>query len=214
MGILSNDNGYAIRLSVPLLSIYGSSSQAGIATPTVMQRDQPGTNRLFMSSLPAGSSALFTWDLPPVPYQVGNTGNNVPRGFQVTDVTMAVTVSSGTVSASAGASAMSFTAWLYPSSGFQDGAVATTVATQYGGSSSQWTFNEGSSVGASFGAGLSPASTFAVIQAVPGAGLNSYINVDNQRLVFEMSFAEGATTSTMTVSINSIDIHGNWLVAP
>lgn len=209
MAITLNDNGYNIRLQVPLTTLLASSSMIGIAQPLLIpQRSQQGLTNLLLSSLPAGTSTLVTFDLPAIPYQIGNAGNNAPRGFQLTDVTMLLTISSGSVNSSANASTTSFTAWLFNAS---DGATATTAPVAYGGSSSQWTYNEGSSVGASWG-NISAASTFAQLVAVPAAGLNPIINTDNQRLMFELYMTEGATTSTFTLGIWDITIHGKLIL--
>lgn len=207
MAITLNENGYAVRLSVPLTTLAVSSSMYGVAQPLIqIIRDQQGINRAAMSSIPVASSVLVMFDMPPVPYQIGNAGNNAPRGFKITDVTLAMAVSSGATSASNGASTPSFTAWVYPSSGFTDGATATTPPTAYGGSSSQWTMTQGSSTGIAAGTTIAPASTIQVISFVPGSGLNSWINVDNQRVAFEFYYI--ATASQNTLSIYEAVVHG------
>lgn len=211
MAITHNDNGYAVRLQVPLATLSVSSSMFQVAQPLLVpQRITQGQWAVNLSSIPAAASVLISFPLPTVPYQIGNTGNNVPRGFQITDVTLAFALSSANPGASAGASAMSFTAYTYPSSGFLDGSPATTSPTAYGGTSSQWLYNEGSSTGASFGL-FSPSTTIALITAVPGSGLNTFLNTDNQQVTFEWYMLPGATTSTMTLTIYDVTVHGKWV---
>lgn len=215
MALTLNDNGYQIRLEVPLPTIItgaANSSTLSSVPPAVIDRGSStavtvGVTRLAQypsSNFGVGAIAQeYDFDLPPLPYQIGNTGNNVSRGFQMTDVTLSYFVSStGPATASNNASTMLMSAFLTT---FTDGA-SFSSGVAYGGT---FTYNWGSSTGLS-SMGSSGSSNMYNVVCVPAAGTNPFINTDNQRLTFSLTLNNGAASS-FSFSIYNAVVHGKWV---
>jgi hypothetical protein len=216
VSISHNDNGIAIRLEVPLPTIMTTSCVVSSVPGFAIDHGSStaatvGVTRLakYASSNDQHAADVayeLDWDLPPLPYQIGNTGNNVSRGFQLTDVTIAYMMSSlGTGTACNGASTMLLTGLL---TNFTDSA-SFSSGVAYGGT---FTYNWGSSTGLS-SMGSTPSSNMYQVVCVPASGANSFINTDNQRLTFAWTMNSGGGSS-MTLGVYNVVIHGKYVTGP